>query len=273
MSHGSHSPEWRRMLDEFASDVTPELLAVEGIHSVKSAFMEYTEPSIATRLKQFDDEGFDHVIVVPLLLTVSSHSFDDIPTIVGLKADAKTLLALAAERTECYTPRAQVTISPLLDFSRLLVENLPRRIAALSREPTKEGVVLVAYGDATYREEWETFFSELDRAVRIKTGVAEVIHCWCGHIVGYSRKPTQDAVRQVLSKHQRAIVIPVLVARDRTFQEDLIGRALDDLGEGNRVAYIPDAILPEPMLNDWVVSTTRDTYRSLPGVGVRSQDE
>jgi len=261
------------MLDEFASGITSELLAIEGIHGVKSAFMEYTEPSIATRLKQFDDESFDHVIVVPLLLTVSTHSFDDVPTIVGLKADAKTLLALAAERTECYSPHAQVTITPLLDFSNLLAENLPRRIAALSREPANEGVVLVAYGDVTYHEEWETCFTELDRAVRLKTGVAEVTHCWCGHIVEYSRKPTQNAVRQTLSKHGRAIVIPVLVARDRNFQEDLIGRALDDLGEGDRVAYIPDAILPEPKLNEWVVSITRDTYHSLPGVGAHLQHE
>lgn len=162
---------------KFADGVTPELLALEGIHGVKSAFMEYTEPSIATRLKQLDDEGVDHVILMPLLLTVSSHSFDDIPTIVGQKEDAKTLLALAAERTERYTPRAAVTITPLLDFSTLLEENIPRRISDLSRVPAKEGVILVAYGDVTYRDEWESFFAELDRAVQFKTGVAEVTHC------------------------------------------------------------------------------------------------
>lgn len=254
VSHGSHSPEWRRMLSELGDAVTPDLLAIDGVGGVKSAFMEYTEPSIATQLERFDREGCDRVVLIPLLLTVSSHSFDDIPTIIGAKQDARTLLTLKSEGIEVYQPQAEVQITPLLDFSELLLENLPRRIAELSQAPADEGVVLVAYGSVPFNQEWESFFSRIGQAVQEAAGVAEVTHSWCGHIVEYSGEPTKQAVRDVLSRRERAIVIPVLVARDENFQDKIIGGALDELEQRDRVRYAGDAILPDASLNAWVVS-------------------
>ncbi|HEX6961880.1 MAG TPA: CbiX/SirB N-terminal domain-containing protein [Lacipirellula sp.] len=273
VSHGSHSPQWRQMLLDFHDDVEQELLSLPGIHGVKSAFMEYTEPSIATQLRAFDAEGYDAVILVPLLLTVSGHSFDDIPTIVGLKDDAATLLTLKAEGIDRYEPRAKVEITPLLDFSALLESNLPRRIAALSRQPSDEGIVLVAYGDQDYNEEWEAFFDRLDNVVREKTGVAEVRHCWCGHIVHYSPQPAVDAIRQTLQTCERAIVIPVLVARDEYFQEQVIAAAVKQVDAGLQVAYAGDAILPDEGLNEWVVSAVRDASIAGSDPGATTEEQ
>lgn len=270
VSHGSHSAEWRQMLLEFHKSVEPQLLNLPNIAGVKTAFMEYTEPSIATGLKEFDEEGYDNIILVPLLLTVSSHSFDDIPTIIGAKEDAKSMMLLKAEGIARYSPKAKVTITPLLDFSLLLQENLPRRIAALSKDPAQEGVVLVAYGSEPYNEEWEDFFTTLGTAVKKETGVAAVTHCWCGHIARYSGKPTKDAIRKILSQKKRALVIPVLVARDQNFQDKIIGGAVEEMDKKDQIAYIPDAILPDPTLNDWVVSITRKTCEKLYGTEVQA---
>lgn len=267
VSHGSRSASWRKMLGEFHDEAAPRLMKLAGVDGVKSAFMEYTEPSIATRLKEFDKEGYDEVILVPLLLTVSSHSFDDIPTIIGAKEDAHSLAAMKAERIEQYTPRAKVTMTPLLDFSELLQENLPRRIKALSRDAAQEGVVLVAYGDEAYGEEWEEFFTELGKMVCRETGVAAATHCWCGHVVRYSGEPTTGAIRKVLSEHERAIVIPVLVAKDEMFQDQLIGKAIEAAGAGDRVAYVPDAILPDEKLTAWVVEATRTALEDRAAAG------
>lgn len=258
VSHGSRSPQWRQMLLDFHTDVETQLLALPGVHGVKSAFMEYSEPSIASQLRAFDDEGYDAVVLVPLLLTVSSHSFDDIPTIVGLKEDAASLLTLKAEGVERYAPSATLTITPLLDFSTLLESNLPGRIHGLSRQPDREGVVLVAYGSQEYSEEWELFFNRLGDRVREETGVAAVRHCWCGHLVHYSPQPTADAIRETLRTCDRAIIIPVLVARDEYFQEHVIAAAVKQVGSSERVAYANDAILPDNNLKAWVVAAVRD---------------
>jgi sirohydrochlorin ferrochelatase len=260
------------MLLEFHTEVEPQLLNLPGVTGVKSAFMEYNEPSIATRLKEFDKERYDEVILVPLLLTVSSHSFDDIPTIIGAKEDAHSLATMKAERIEQYTPQAHVTITPLLDFSDLLEENLPRRVKALSRNAAQEGIVLVAYGDESYNEEWENFFAKVEEIVCRKTGAAAATHCWCGHIVRYSGEPTKNAIRKTLSKHQRAIVIPVLVARDEMFQDRLIGKAIEELAVGDRVGYVPDAILPDGKLTAWVVKAARTALDKRQTAGPTSQE-
>lgn len=270
VSHGSRSAEWREMLGDFHRAVEPRLLELPEISGVKSAFMEYSEPSIATSLRQFDDDNVDHVILIPLLLTVSTHSFDDIPTIIGAKDDARSALTLKSENVERYRPRARVSIAPLLDFSTLLRLNLPRRIRLLSQDSAREGVVIVAYGSEEYNEEWENCFGGLDQAVRDATGVAEVRHCWCGHVVRYSKQPLQEAVRALLSRNERVLVVPALVARDRFFQDQIIGEALEEIAAGPRVAYAGDAILPDPQLDEWVVAITAQTLQQQQAAGTGS---
>ena len=263
VSHGSHSAQWREMLQDVERDVSERVLAIPGIDGIKSAFMEYTEPSIATQLKAFDDEGYTQVILVPLLLTVSGHSFDDIPTIIGAKDDAKSLAMLEAEGITRYLPKAQVTITPLLDFSSLLETNLTRRVGRLTKNPTDEGVVLVAYGDTEYNDEWVELFRNVGEKIKAETGVAAITHAWCGHIVGYKQQPTIDAIQSILDAHERALVVPVLVAYDGTFQGKIIGGAVDSIGDKQRIVYTPDAILPEPALNEWIVSIAKQTREAL----------
>jgi hypothetical protein len=51
--------------------------------------------------------------------------------------------------------------------------------------------------------------------------------------------------------------VPVLVAVDEMFQHRIIGGAIDSMPERERVVYKPDAILPEPAIEAWVVDAVR----------------
>ena len=121
VNHGSRSPNWRQMLFDLHAEVAPGLLAIPGIAQVRTAFMEYTEPSIATQLRAFDESGVETVLVVPMLLTISDHSFDDIPTICGLSADPGRIAQLEREKIEVYAARAEL----LATLERLLHRVLP----------------------------------------------------------------------------------------------------------------------------------------------------
>lgn len=267
VSHGSHSQRWRDMLFAVEESVRDEVLAAGDIHAVQTAFMEYTEPSIATRLEEFDQQGCTDVIVVPLLLTVSSHSFDDIPTLCGLKEDAASLAALKAEGARIYKPAARVHMTPLLDFPALLEANVVRRARALSTQPGQEGAVLVAYGDAEYNTEWEALMGRLQQALARELKVSRSEFAWCGHIAHYKKEPTIEAIRTVLADKQRALVVPILVSVDEAFQYRIIGGAVQDVNAGERVAYIPDAILPEPELDQWIIEIVRSTRVQLQSEG------
>ena len=49
VSHGSRSAQWRSMLEDVTTSTSPGLMKLAGVTTVKTAFMEYTEPSIATQ--------------------------------------------------------------------------------------------------------------------------------------------------------------------------------------------------------------------------------
>lgn len=272
VSHGSRSKSWRKMLSDIEQAVRGDLLDSGHVDGIRSAFMEYTEPSIASQLKAFDEEGYDDVILVPLLLTVSSHSFDDIPTIIGQKRDHMTLATLKLEGIETYKPKARTTIAPLLDFPAILGKNVIRRAKQMSEDPSKEGIVLVAYGSEPYEEEWKQLLGQVAEEVRGATGVDCVEHCWCGHIVRYKSKPTEKTIRKVLEKKRRALVIPVLVAVDETFQGKIIGGAIKSVGEDERIAYRHDAILPDDNINKWVIDISLELASKIADKGEASSN-
>lgn len=253
VSHGSRSDAWRKMLLEIEDAVRNDVLKDGRVAGIRSAFMEYKEPSIATQLKEFDRENYTDVILVPLLLTVSSHSFDDIPTIIGQKQDHLTSSTLKLEGVEIYKPKARVTMSPLLDFPAILGKNVTRRVRQMSKDAAQEGVVLVAYGSDEYQDEWKQLLDQVSKEVEQGTGVDCVRYSWCGHIVRYKSEPTEKTIREVLEQKSRALVVPVLVAVDETFQDKIIGGAVKNVNKDEQIVYRHDAILPDENVHRWVV--------------------
>lgn len=264
VNHGSRSATWREGLLQLESHVSSSIAALPGVGELKTAFMEYTEPSIATRMKEFDREGYTDVIIVPIFLTVSPHTFDDIPTILGMKQDPRSLQQLKVESIERYTPHARPHLAPPLDFTDLLRKNLLRRVKALSHEPAHEGLVLIGYGDETYDKEWVALFDEVADYVRQQTGITGYSYGWCGHIADYKPEETTHAIQRVLERAKTAVVIPVLVAHDEMFQVKIIGNGIAQVpNHRQRVVYRPDAILPDPDVEAWVIQVTREYVKRI----------
>lgn len=259
VNHGSRSATWRAALTDLEIKVRDSILMIPGITTIKTAFMEYTEPSLATQLKACDSLGVSDIIIVPVFLTVSTHSFDDIPTIIGQKEDPQSMESLELEKIQRYTPRARTHITPLLDFSGIMKLNVARRTKALSENPEKEGLTLIGYGDATYDKEWSALFSDIAEYVKNQNGIDTYSYGWCGHLVHYNPDSTTSAIEWVLKTKEKAIVIPVLLAHDEMFQVKIIGDGIHKIeGHQQRVAYQPDAILPDPNVEVWIKTITRE---------------
>ncbi|MFP5470663.1 MAG: sirohydrochlorin chelatase [Bacteroidia bacterium] len=259
VNHGSRSATWRKALVNLETKVQDTILSMEIIEGIKTAHMEYTEPSIATQLKEFDKEGYTDVIIVPIFLTVSPHPFDDIPTIIGQKEDPLSLEMLKVEKIERYTPKAATHITPLLDFTDVLQKNVLRRAQQLSQNSKNEGLVLIGYGDETYDKEWGELFNKVAEHVKQNIGISEHSYGWCGHIARYNPEETTKAINKVLEKKEVAVVIPVLVAHDENFQIKIIGGGVEKVDNNEkRVLYKPDAILPDSNIENWVISISNE---------------
>ncbi len=259
VNHGSHSPTWRQALLDLETRTRDAIRADGIIQETKTAFMEYTEPSIATRMKEFDQEGFTDVIITPIFLTISPHSADDIPTILGQKDDPQIVASLEEEKIERYVPKAKTHIAPLLDFSNTLPTNVLRRSQALSKQPEQEALVLIGYGDATYDKEWGELFDMVAEYVKQNLGIGEHSYGWCGHIAHYNPVETTKAINNALEKKERALVIPVLVAYDEMFQGNIIRRGIEGVKDfDEKVLYAADAILPDTDIERWVIRISNE---------------
>ena len=261
-NHGSRQKSWRDMLTNLEDSVRDRILENPNISSVKTAFMEYTEPSIATRMKEFDAEGFDEVIVVPLFVTVSGHTNTDIPHIVGLTHDLAAVERLRdRENIEVYKSRAKVTMTPTIDATEFLTANIVRRAKSLLKDDDGKnfGVTLAAYGDHEFNEQWEALMNSVGESLMAETGIDMVNYAWSGHLVNYSIDPTKDALNQVLAEKSDSILISVYVAYDHEFQTDIIGAAAKESDRPDHVRFTEkEAILPDDNLNSWVVETVNE---------------
>lgn len=254
VNHGSRSATWRQALLDLETSVKDKIMADGTVKGTKTAFMEYNEPSIATRLKEFDAEGYTDVILVPIFLTVSPHTFDDIPTIIGQKEDPHSMEALKIEKIERYTPKARTFLAPNLDFTDIIKKNVLARVQKLTKDAPNEGLVLIGYGDESYDKEWGALFDQVAEYVKQEVGITAHSYGWCGHIAHYDPQKTTDAIQKVLDTKKQAVVVPVLVAHDEMFQVKIIGDGINKIKDNqNRVYYKPDAILPDKNVEQWVV--------------------
>ncbi len=272
VNHGSRSETWRNALLQLEKTVTDSILAGGKVQGIKTAFMEYTEPSIATRLKEFDAEGYTDVIIIPIFLTVSTHSFDDIPTIVGQKEDPQSMETLKTEGIARYTPKAKVHIAPLLDFTDVLEKNVLRRAQAISKNAANESLVMIAYGDHTYNTEWTELLNKVGTFVKQNTGMPDYSFGWCGHVAHYNPDSTTVAIKRVLKAKNNAVVIPVLVAHDEMFQVKIIGDGIAKIPNSkDRVIYVADAILPDRNVEHWVINVAAEYAAKVEGATVAAK--
>lgn len=264
INHGSRSATWRNELLRLEENVKATILQSGEVKGIKTAFMEYNEPSIATRLREFDAEGFSDIIAIPVFLTVSPHTFEDIPTIAGLKEDPQAKEMLKLEKIECYKAKAKVHITPNLDFTDVLKKNVLRRVQAMTKDAAYEGLVLIGYGDEAYEKEWAELFNQVAEYVKTEVGISEHSYGWCGHLVHYAPEKTTEAINKVLAKKQKAVVVPVLVAHDENFQIKIIGGGIEKVANSKEtVAYKPDAILPDPSVENWVTSIAAEFVQKI----------
>jgi len=263
INHGSEQKAWRDMLVDVEKNVDDQLLALPNVHGVKTAFNEYTEPSLATQMKAFDDEGYDEVIALPLFLTIGGHTNADLPNGLGLKNDKDLLESLPKEGVPVYRPRARVTLLQTIDATEFLKISILRRTKALMPEGadgSKYGVTLAAYGDAGFNQQWEELMTELGNHLKKNIGVDMVNSAWSGHLVNYSIEPTKKAINQVLAEKEKDILISVYVAYDYMFQRDIIGKAGLESDRPEDVLYNEvESILPDKNLESWVVSSIEES--------------
>ena len=76
--HGSRDPLWRKPIEAVAARVC----ALKPGVAVRCAYLELTEPDLATTVDALMAEGIASITVVPMFLGVGKHAREDLPLLM-----------------------------------------------------------------------------------------------------------------------------------------------------------------------------------------------
>jgi sirohydrochlorin cobaltochelatase len=112
MAHGSPTPEANAPIFEIAKQVEETL----GV-TVRVAFMECNQPTIASVIDEFVQRGSQHIVATPYFLHLGSHVREDLPRII--------------EEARVRHPGQEIFLSEHLGFDVTISEIIEARINAV----------------------------------------------------------------------------------------------------------------------------------------------
>lgn len=76
--HGSRDPLWRKPIEAVATQVR----ALDAAVTVRCAYLELTEPNLATTVDALVADGIQSITIVPMFLGVGKHAREDLPALL-----------------------------------------------------------------------------------------------------------------------------------------------------------------------------------------------
>ncbi len=178
IAHGSPAKAWNQPVVAQEQKVRDLLGPDSPFGRVKVVFMEFAEPNVADGLEELRKAGCPRIVAVPLLIAPSSHSHWDIPALLGLYSDSrieKTLREEGARLVRCDVP---VTLTTTLSDSDVIERITLKRVRALSEDPSREAVVLLAHRSEAIPGPWEDCLKRTVTYVCGKTGITYADWTW-----------------------------------------------------------------------------------------------
>ncbi len=236
--------------------------------------------SLQRGIDRLEARGVSLIVAVPLFVNSHSEIMDQTRYVLGLSEKPSEALRRAADRMKSApmpsraaghhhmslfsldraAHRARILLAPALDDDPFVSRVLLERARALSREPAKETVILVAHGpvDDDAVPYWDRDLSAHAariakaggfRAARTALLLDDAAPGVRARAVAELRARVSDAARD----GGRAIVVPVLISRG-----GIEGKIPRDLA-GLTFAWSGEALLPHEGFDRWALKRARET--------------
>lgn len=249
IGHGSRSEWWNDAFRFFCQEVQQWIVPGMPFDKVDCCFLEYGEPLIPERIQRFCQEENSDLLALPLFLSVSHHVQEDIPRQIAQVAT----LEFTAETYRRYRrmDRGIYLIAPL-DVADVLARNLARRYRQRSvRKPAQ--ILLIFYGTKRYLDEWKRLAEATVSHLATELPGIKADYAFAGEATDFDPGALADRIQQMDDREKNVLLLPVLVA-EGVIQKTVIPDAIERCKMGDRVQYFGDAILPDPVLAQQVLS-------------------
>jgi cobalamin biosynthesis Co2+ chelatase CbiK len=266
IAHGSPSKQWNQPVLDLENEVKEYLKTkqITDFAEVRTALMEFTEPSIATVVKEMENKGITKIYALPLFIAPSGHSVYDVPTILGLYYNKTIADNLKEERTKIVDTKAKITVGPSLDYGNVIKETLLDRVKALSKNPQEEALVILAHGDDHFMPFWKDLCEETGNYILAKTGIEYFDHAFVevGQSFGINGV---SAILNAAQKKRKVIVIGMYLSsgvKDMPENSGIVmmGRRIDskNMLNGKDIIYSDQGLLPSDKITEWITDRAID---------------
>lgn len=269
IAHGSPMESWRKPVLELETSVRNQIKAAQlkGIDYVRVALMEYTEPSVASVVKDCEAQGVDSIFALPLFIAPSGHTEEDLPNILGWKYNPYVREELAEEKTEMVKSKLPIVLGPTFYYSYVLEKVMAQRVKSFSKNAANEAVIFLAHGDEERIGFWKSLLGNVSKYVKENCGVTyvdgELIEM--GHNFGNELMPLLEKAAQT---KKRIFVQGIYLTSDvkRMADRHKMQERQADLvkARGVEIVYSNEGILPasSDLVTNWVVEQTAQWLHS-----------
>lgn len=246
ISHGSRESSWVELVDEAVNQ-----LPLQGDFPVAVSFLEIVEGRlIQDGIDTLEDQGVTDIVVIPLFVSSGSTHVDEIAYALGAKetADSDTDL-------EPFHVRANIHYGTPMDDDPAVAQMIWDKVRDLCVEPKQEVILLVGHGSIyeNFRERWVKGISSLATKIH---NISNVV------AVDYSLL-NPDSVRERTEYWQREHGYQVMVVPLFLSEGYFIRKVIPDRLEGLSYRYTGRAILPHPLLSQWIGNQAHSMIQGL----------
>ncbi len=260
VAHGAPFDVWNQPVLDVEKQVK-EILDSEqsqAIAVVRVALMEFTEPSVASALADMEKLGIEQVYVLPLFIGPSSHTFYDLPTILGLHSEKRAVEQLREEGIKIVDTDMKLTIGPTIDVSTI-TEILTDRVSELMDDPTRSALIILSHGDRWFEPLWEQQSKEIGAHICGALGIQYFDYSFVEMGQGFMADGA-PVIFRALDKHENILVVGMYLSMG---VEKLVMNSSASLGgmqikgaemfSDHDVRLASRGLLPDKRIARWVV--------------------
>ena len=261
IAHGSPAKQWNQPVLDLENQVKQlfDEKKITKFDEVRVALMEFTEPSIASVIKDFEDKGITKVFALPVFIAPSGHSIYDIPTILGLYFDKEMIDELKEEGIKIIDSKINITVGPSLDYENIMKDILLDKVKNLSDNPEEEALIILAHGDKNFMPIWEKLSNETGNYILGKTGIEYFDKAF----VEVGQSFAIDGVSPILKAFEnkkKVIVVGMYLSMGvKNMAENsgfiMMGRTIESkkMFEGKNIVFAEHGLLPDKRIAEWIV--------------------
>lgn len=271
IAHGSPAKQWNQPVLDLENQVKQlfDEKKITKFNEVRVALMEFTEPSIASVIKDFEDKGITKVFALPVFIAPSGHSIYDIPTILGLYFDKEMIDELKEEGIKIVDSKINITVGPSLDYENIMKDILLDKVKNLSDNPEEEALIILAHGDKNFMPIWEKLSNETGNYILGKTGIEYFDKAFVEVGQSFSIDGVSPIIKAFENKKKVIVVGMYLSMGVKNMAENsgfiMMGRTIESkkMFEGKNIVFAEHGLLPDERIAEWIVDRAVEWLKNL----------